>query len=178
MLRASCSYHTGKHPAEAWNDVRREYDYPASWGQGNCGDNYDPGQYRAKERGGKNIIFLSSLTKPSCLMSAFPLQRSCQNAIICLWVSPIEVSASERWWTVIPLIGGAQWVQWTHALRRPKRSGDLRPSVYIICLWAEILKGRAEPMDIILGIIAIISLCCSCFAVGYALGKDINKTQK
>ena len=33
-------------------------------------------------------------------------------------------------------------------------------------------------MDIILGVIAIISLCCSCFAVGYALGKDINKTQK
>ena len=141
MLRASCSYHTGKHPAEAWNDVRREYDYPASWGQGNCGDNYDPGQYRAKERGGKNIIFLSSLTKPSCLMSAFPLQRSCQNAIIYLWVSPIEVSASERWWTVIPLIGGAQWVQWTHALRRPKRSGDLRPSVYIIRHRAEI-RGR------------------------------------
>ena len=33
-------------------------------------------------------------------------------------------------------------------------------------------------MDTILGIIAIISLCASCFAVGYTIGKDINNTQK
>lgn len=33
-------------------------------------------------------------------------------------------------------------------------------------------------MDIILGFIAVISLCASCFAVGYAIGKDINNTQK
>lgn len=33
-------------------------------------------------------------------------------------------------------------------------------------------------MDIILGFIAVISLCFTCFAVGYAIGKDINKTQK
>ena len=42
----------------------------------------------------------------------------------------------------------------------------------------EILERRAVLMDIILGVIAVISLCCSCFAVGYTLGKDINKTQK
>ena len=33
-------------------------------------------------------------------------------------------------------------------------------------------------MDIILGFIAVISLCISCFAAGYVIGKDINKTQK
>lgn len=54
----------------------------------------------------------------------------------------------------------------------------LRPSVYIIRLRAEIVERRAEPMDIILGIIAIISFGCTCFAVGYSIGKDINKTQK
>jgi len=42
----------------------------------------------------------------------------------------------------------------------------------------EIHDWRAKPMDIILGVIAIISFGCTCFAVGYALGKDINKTQK
>lgn len=33
-------------------------------------------------------------------------------------------------------------------------------------------------MDIILGIIAVLSLCFTCFAVGYAIGKDINNPQK
>ena len=33
-------------------------------------------------------------------------------------------------------------------------------------------------MDIILGIIAVLSLCLTCFAVGYTIGKDINKTQQ
>ncbi len=33
-------------------------------------------------------------------------------------------------------------------------------------------------MDIILGFIAVLSLCATCFAVGYAIGKDINKKQK
>ncbi len=29
-------------------------------------------------------------------------------------------------------------------------------------------------MDIILGVIAVISLCGTCFAIGYSIGKDIN----
>ena len=33
-------------------------------------------------------------------------------------------------------------------------------------------------MDTILGIIAVISLCVTCFAAGYSIGKDINNTQK
>lgn len=54
----------------------------------------------------------------------------------------------------------------------------LRPFIYTIRLRMEIQDWRAKPMDIILGVIAIISFGCTCFAVGYALGKDINKTQK
>ena len=55
--------------------------------------------------------------------------------------------------------------------------GNCVPPVNSIVL-DEILERRAVLMDIILGVIAVISLCCSCFAVGYTLGKDINKTQK
>ncbi len=33
-------------------------------------------------------------------------------------------------------------------------------------------------MDIILGIVSILGFGLTCFALGYALGKDINKTQK
>ena len=34
------------------------------------------------------------------------LQQTLHSVIIPAWVSPIEASASERWWTVSPLNGG------------------------------------------------------------------------
>ena len=36
-------------------------------------------------------------------------------------------------------------------------------------------KGRAMPMDVTMSIMAVISLCISCFSVGYMLGRDFSK---
>ena len=76
-------------------------------------------------------------------------------------MSPIETTDSEiRWWTVIPLrTGGAA----TLRVYDPLFSGYVERGV-ILMLTIE-------------GLIAVISLCISCFSIGYVFGRN-DKKQK
>ena len=73
---------------------------------------------------------------------------------------PIEVSASERWWTVSPLNRG------------------IAPLCFHNLSENGTMERRADAMLTIESLIAVLSFGVGCFSVGYAFGrKDNHKSQ-